>query len=141
LYFFINMIEIIHQYRSIPCPEKLLRETAAAVYKGENVDKHAVTALILCSDYAIRKLNREYRKIDRATDVLSFHFGDPDLLGEVYISLQRARVQAKRYGLTYEEELKRLLIHGLLHLIGYDHHKKAEREAMEAMEHKYNTTE
>jgi len=132
------MIEIIHRYQSLPCPKKLLRETAAAVYNGENVGKNESTTLILCSDYAIRKLNRQYRKIDRATDVLSFPFGDPDLLGEIYISLQRAKIQAKRYGLTYNEELKRLFIHGLLHLMGYDHHKKAEREAMESKEREYN---
>jgi len=135
------MIEIICTYRSLPCPEKLLRETAAAVYSGENICKNEAAALILCSDYTIRKLNRRYRKIDRPTDVLSFPFGDPDLLGEVYISLQRAKIQAKRYGATYEEELKRLLIHGLLHLAGYDHHKKADREVMEARERKYNNTE
>jgi len=132
------MIEIIHQYRPLPCPAKPLRETAAAVYSGENIVKNEVTTLILCSDYAIRKLNRQYRKIDRATDVLSFPFGDPDLLGEIYISLQRAKIQAKRYGLTYNEELKRLLIHGLLHLIGYDHHKKSEKAAMEAKERYYS---
>jgi probable rRNA maturation factor len=132
------MIKIIHQYRTLPCPAKLLRETAAAVYRGENICKNEATTLILCSDYIIRKLNRRYRKIDRATDVLSFPFGDPDLLGETYISLQRAKIQAKRYGLTYNEELKRLLIHGLLHLIGYDHHKKADKEAMEAKERYYS---
>jgi probable rRNA maturation factor len=132
------MIEIIHQYRPLPCPAKLLRETAAAVYSGENIGKNEAVTLILCSDYMIRKLNRQYRKIDRATDVLSFPFGDPDLLGEIYISLQRAKIQAKRYGLTYNEELKRLLIHGLLHLIGYDHHKKPDKEAMEAKEQYYN---
>jgi probable rRNA maturation factor len=115
-----------------------LRETATAVYSGENIGKNEAVTLILCSDYMIRKLNRRYRKIDRATDVLSFPFGDPDLLGEIYISLQRAKVQAKRYGLTYDEELKRLLIHGLLHLIGYDHHKKSDKEAMEAKERYYN---
>jgi probable rRNA maturation factor len=132
------MIEIIHQYRPLPCPAKPLRETAAAVYCGENINKNEAVTLILCSDYAIRKLNRQYRKIDRATDVLSFPFGDPDLLGEIYISLQRAKIQAKRYGLTYNKELKRLLIHGLLHLIGYDHHKKAEKTAMEAKERYYS---
>jgi len=134
------MIEIIHKYRSLPCPGKLLRETAAAVRKGENIGKNEAITLILCSDYAIRKLNRQYRKIDRATDVLSFPFGDPDLLGEIYISLQRAKIQAKRYGLTYNEELKRLFIHGLLHLAGYDHHKKADRAAMEAKEEEYGNS-
>jgi probable rRNA maturation factor len=131
------MIQIMHAYRPLPCPEKLLRETARAVYKGEGADAGQPAAVILCSDYAIRKLNREYRGKDKATDVLSFPLGDPDLLGEVYISLQRAKVQARAYGLTYEEELKRLLVHGLLHLMGYDHIKKADRLTMEERERQY----
>jgi probable rRNA maturation factor len=69
--------------------------------------------------------------------VLSFCFGDDDLLGEVYISPQRAAVQARRYGVSYEDELKRLLVHGLLHLMGYDHIKRAERAVMEAKERGY----
>jgi probable rRNA maturation factor len=131
------MIQIIHKYQSLPCPEKLLLKTARAVYKREGVSVEQSAVIVLCSDYTIRRLNREYRGKDRATDVLSFNFGDPDLLGEVYISLQRAKVQARAYGLTYDEELKRLLIHGLLHLMGYDHHKKADRVAMEEKERVY----
>lgn len=69
--------------------------------------------------------------------MLSFPFGDPDLLGEIYISLQRARVQSKRYGYTYEQEIKRLFVHGLLHLLGHDHYEVAEREAMEVKEQLY----
>jgi probable rRNA maturation factor len=127
----------MHEYRSLPCPEKLLRETAREVCKREGADPGQSAVIILCSDYAIRKLNRDYRGKDKATDVLSFPFGDPDLLGEVYISLQRAKVQARAYGLTYEEELKRLLVHGLLHLTGYDHIKKSDRLTMEERERQY----
>jgi probable rRNA maturation factor len=113
-------------------------KTARAVYRGEKVDGGAPTTVVLCSDYMIRKLNRQYRNKDEATDVLAFPFGDLDLLGEVYISLQRAKVQARRYGVTYDEELRRLLIHGLLHLMGYDHIKKRDREVMEAQERTYH---
>ncbi|MCL2689294.1 MAG: rRNA maturation RNase YbeY [Chitinispirillia bacterium] len=131
------MIQIIHKYKSLPCLNKLLINTATRVYEGEGVETNRTTTLILCSDYFIRKLNREYRGKDKPTDVLSFEFGDDDLLGEVYISLQRAKVQARAYGLTYEEELKRLLVHGLLHLMGYDHIKKTERAVMEEREKRY----
>jgi probable rRNA maturation factor len=133
------MIQIIHKYKTLPCPDELLLKTASRVYKGERVESGRTTVLILCSDYFIRKLNRSYRGKDKPTDVLSFEFGDADLLGEVYISLRRAEVQARAYGLTYEEELKRLLIHGLLHLIGYDHIKKTQRIAMEEREKKYRS--
>jgi len=135
--FLYDMIQIIHKYKTLPCPEELLLNTASRVYKGERMKLSKTTSLILCSDYFIRKLNRSYRGKDKPTDVLSFEFGDADLLGEIYISLQRAKAQARAYGLTYEEELKRLLIHGLLHLMGYDHIKKAQRVVMEERERKY----
>ncbi|MCL2219887.1 MAG: rRNA maturation RNase YbeY [Chitinispirillia bacterium] len=131
------MIEIIHKYESLPCPGGALAKTAKTVCRREGAAAGQATTVILCSDCTIRRLNRLYRGKDKATDVLSFPFGDDDLLGEVYISLQRAKIQAKKYGLTYEEELKRLLVHGLLHLMGYDHHKKADREAMEEKERAY----
>jgi len=132
------MTEIIHKYQSLPCPNALLKRAARRIYRGENVPATQSTTVVLCSDHTIRRLNRDYRRKDKPTDVLSFPFGDPDLLGEIYISLQRAKVQARMYGLTYDEELKRLLIHGLLHLIGYDHIKKADREIMEGKERVYN---
>jgi len=83
----------------------------------------------------MRILNREYRGVDRTTDVLSFpqtsDFSIHDsrftihdfVLGDVVISLPRAKRQAMEYGTTLNEELKRLLIHGLLHLMGYDHER------------------
>jgi len=134
------MVHIIHHYEALPCPTAPLAAAAKAVYRREGVSPAQATSVVLCSDYLIRKLNRKYRKIDKATDVLSFHIGDADLLGEVYISLQRAKVQARRYGVSYEDELKRLLIHGLLHLVGYDHIKPADRAVMEARERLYIKT-
>ena len=131
------MIQIIHRYAPLPCPTALLTAAAKSVYRREGVSIGQSTAVILCSDYMIRKLNRQYRKKDKATDVLSFCFGDDDLLGEIYISLQRAKAQARRYGVSYEDELKRLLVHGLLHLMGYDHIKRADRAVMEDRERAY----
>ena len=82
----------------------------------------------------IHKINREYRKIDRPTDVISFAFMDGDenkdkifhskqmvVLGEIYISFDKAREQAVAYGHSLDRELKFLFVHGLLHLLGYDH--------------------
>ncbi len=80
----------------------------------------------------MRALNRRYRGIDRTTDVLSFpqsEFISPNaerltpnvILGDIVISLPKTKKQAEENGLTFHQELKRLLIHGLLHLIGYDH--------------------
>ncbi len=90
-------------------------------------------------------LNRQYRGVDRTTDVLSFPQEDtfafneglsPEsdiVLGDIVINLHKAERQAKENGLTFHEELKRLLVHGLLHLLGYDHEKgrQAERKMKE----------
>jgi len=131
------MIQIIHHCKSLPCPKKLLLDTAQDVYAREGLDTDAGVTIVLCSDYIIRKHNLKYRNKDKITDVLSFRFGDPDLLGEVYISLKRAKIQASKYGVTYKAELKRLLVHGLLHLAGYDHEKDEDREVMEERESMY----
>lgn len=80
-------------------------------------------SVVLTGDAEIRVLNREYRGKDKPTDVLSFPMGDEYLLGDIVISVERARSQAAEFGVTYDEELARLLVHGLLHLLGYDHVK------------------
>jgi probable rRNA maturation factor len=75
------------------------------------------------SDKAIRQLNRQFRGVDKATDVLSFPAGDSDgsNLGDVAISVETADKQAKENGLTFDEEVAQLILHGLLHLSGYNH--------------------
>ena len=93
--------------------------------------------VILCSDYKIKKLNTDFRDKARPTDVLSFNYNDKDLLGEIYISLQRAAVQSKRYGSTFVEEIERLFIHGMFHLLGYDHETPTQRRRMEAKENAF----
>jgi len=75
---------------------------------------------LITGDAELQTLNRTYRKKDYPTDVLSFP-GEPPYLGDIAISLARAREQAKQQGHTTEDELKILLLHGLLHLKGHDH--------------------
>jgi len=77
---------------------------------------------LLTDDRELRRLNREFLGRDYPTDVLSFPGGE-QLLGEIAISVDRAREQAARYGHSLEEELAVLLLHGLLHLLGYDHER------------------
>ena len=79
--------------------------------------------VILSDNRLLRRLNRRFRGKDRPTDVLSFNFNDPGFLGEIYISLDRVRIQARRYGCPFNEEFQRLLIHGLFHLLGFNHGK------------------
>ena len=106
-------------------------------------------ALTFVDDEKIQQLNREYRGIDRPTDVLSFAMretvdGEPDLifqdglaepLGDIVISVQRAVAQAEEYGHSLERELGFLFVHGLLHLLGYDHQdEQAEKKMFDKQE-------
>ncbi len=87
----------------------------------------AAVNFIFVNDRRIHELNRRFLKRDRPTDVISFNCdgphlpGEPRLLGEVYISRDRARAQAREFGVSYSSELRRLIIHGLLHLLGFTH--------------------
>ncbi|MCK9182839.1 MAG: rRNA maturation RNase YbeY [Fibrobacteraceae bacterium] len=90
--------------------------------------------VVLCSDKMVRELNRDYRKLDKVTDVLSFEWHEPYLLGEIYIAKDQVKRQAPHYGNTFYAELKRVIVHGLLHLSGYDHHTVQERVVMRRRE-------
>jgi len=95
-------------------------------------------SVLIVDDRAIRALNRRWRRHDRATDVLSFPAGEGPgparLLGDVVISAPRAADGAKRFGVSLDRELQRLLVHGILHLMGYDHMTANERGEMRAEE-------
>lgn len=106
--------------------------------------------LILTDNEYIKTINNEYRGKDTPTDVISFAYRDDPFpviedtieeLGDIYISLEKASEQAVEYGTTLADELKRLIIHGILHLLGYDHEKSEEEEKrMNALEEKiFNT--
>lgn len=95
--------------------------------------KHVEVSVLLVNDAAMRRLNHRYRGIDRTTDVLSFPQGPfpaaPLFLGDIVISLPQARRQAYEYQTPFKRELARLLVHGLLHLLGYDHEKNSYQAA------------
>ena len=91
----------------------------------------------LVSDRDMRELNRQYRQIDTTTDVLCFpqkSEATPDLLGDIVISYQTAVRHSRRLEITVEEELRLLVVHAVLHLLGFDHKKKKEREIMREKE-------
>jgi probable rRNA maturation factor len=104
-------------------------------------DGPATIGLLITDDDAIRELNLQYRGQDSATDVLAFPPGDdsdgfvsppsaPAHLGDIVVSFPRAVAQAAEHGHSVEEELDRLVVHGVLHLLGYDDQSDEEREAM-----------
>jgi len=126
-----------HNYQRLEFPQRSLSVLAGRIYRDRHIDPAQRTSVILCSDRVIRRLNARFRNIDRPTDVLSFAYDDRDLKGEIYISLQRAAVQARRYGHSYDDEVRRLFVHGMFHLLGYDHETEADRERMESHESRY----
>ena len=104
-------------------------------YEKKNID--CEISLTFVSDRIIREINRDYRGIDRATDVLSFPMaeggdlsecfdGERYQLGDIVVSLERARAQAELYGHSFERETAFLCVHSTLHLLGYDHERSEE---------------
>ena len=119
-------------YKKYQFLKKIIKKTL----KMENV-KSSEMAIILTTDEKVHELNKKYRGIDKSTDVLSFAFEDNvkvrynnRQLGEIYISIPKMREQAKEYGHSEMRELAFLTVHGILHLLGYDHTlgKKEEEE-------------
>ena len=105
-----------------------------------------LSVTLVDNDY-IHEINRNYRHIDRPTDVISFAFLDDNpkrnelfhskkmvVLGEIYISTDKAKEQATAYGHSLERELSFLFVHGLLHLLGYDHMKEEDEKVMFALQ-------
>ena len=78
-------------------------------------------SVLLCGDARMRRLNRDFRGIDRSTDVLSFPSGEPSFLGDVAIAVPYAARQARKRGHPLDREVQLLLVHGVLHLLGHDH--------------------
>ena len=116
----------------------LVRRAILATLDYEGVDVDCEASVTFTDNEGIRALNREYRNIDRATDVLSFPqinydegeaLCDGDMLGDIVISLERAREQAEEFGHSFERECAFLCAHSTLHLLGYDHELSEEDDA------------
>lgn len=133
------MIHYSNAVRKSGVDARALKATARELLKAVD-EEGASLSLSLVNDKTIAQINREHRGKDKPTDVLSFPL-EPDasagperLLGDVVISIDTARRQAADYDATLQRELYRLLIHGLLHILGHDHEEAGERRRMEAEE-------
>jgi len=104
--------------------------------RGEKV-RRAEVNVILVDDEELLRMNREHLGHDYYTDVITFTLEEKPLEGEIYISVDRAREQAREYGVGLYEEVKRLAIHGALHLAGYDDATDEQRGRMKALEDRY----
>jgi len=120
--------------------ERRALEVATAVLTHLSLSD-AMLSIFLCDDATIHPLNRDYRGKDKPTDVLSFAqregefaFLEDDLLGDVIVSMETTIRQAQERNHSTETELRVLLVHGILHLLGYDHIEDDEAEIMEAKE-------
>jgi len=101
-------------------------EDACALLGAAGLDDGEQLSLTLCDDATIQELNSEWRSVDAPTDVLSFPMDDPQLLGDLVLSLDTAERQAEERGHDLRAELRVLMVHGVLHLLGYDHETSEE---------------
>lgn len=111
--------------------ESAIVEMMISILHDLKCDEDLELSILFTTDEMIRKLNHEFRGVDKATDVLSFPMmgvGPVDAIGDIAISVQTAIRQAKEYSVPEGERVIRLLIHGLLHLLGYDHEVSQEEE-------------
>ena len=141
----ISFLDIDENKEYVRTIEKVIKRA----FEEEKIDKlNLYVNIILTNPKNIKKINKEYRNIDKATDVLSFPMFEKDeiefmrknkndvldVLGDIVISLEQVEEQAKEYGHSFERELSYMVIHGFYHLMGYDHIDEEDKKAMREKE-------
>lgn len=122
--------------------KKTVKEVVSAVLESEHENDGATVSVTFVDNERIRELNREFRNIDRVTDVLSFPADEPVVegrgrfLGDIALSLERAKTQSEEYGHSFKREVAFLTAHSVLHLLGYDHMTPDEEKEMFAKQEK-----
>ncbi len=139
-------IRVINKQKRLRVDGRALGRLVARILSDHSHAGSDVT-VVLADDDFVRELNREYRGVDRRTDVLAFgedpvpEPSDADapevVLGDVVVSTERAAVQARRFRRPVELELLKLVAHGVLHLLGYDHEEDGEQREMRRLENRY----
>lgn len=136
-------ILIFLSVQKVGVSSKKMKDTVDFVL--ESVKKPGLVSVHVIGDKRMRRLNREYRGKDKTTDVLSFAateeafpFNDQEETdwGDIFISADQIRRQAQEYGVSYKEEFLRMLVHGTLHLLGYDHEKPKDAKVMFPLQEK-----
>jgi len=128
------------EWRRLPNLEGLVGECAGAVLNqtGDDLAEGAEVSLLFCDDARIRELNRQFRGKDKATNVLSFPgpepFGGGLFLGDIALAFETIEREAHEQGKSLEQHCRHMIVHGFLHLLGFDHEEPAEAEDMEALE-------
>ena len=132
--------------------EEIVKKVISQCFKEEKLENSKLSVTItLTTPENIQKINKEYRNIDKATDVLSFpmfekdelsekvekkDFAYEDILGDIVISIERVEQQAKEYEHSFEREFSYMLVHGFYHLLGYDHIQEEDKIIMRTKEEK-----
>jgi len=114
------MVEVVNRQRRLKLNTEAWSNFAALALDAIGKSESSAT-IAFVSDKRIRELNRQFRSVDKATDVLSFPAEEKLNLGDIAVSVDTAAVQAKENGLPFDREIAQLILHGLLHLCGYDH--------------------
>lgn len=128
--------------------EEKIKQIIQTCFQEEKLEnKNVYVSIILTVPEEIRKRNKQYRGIDKATDVLSFPMfereeipnikmkqNEYDVLGDIVISIEQVKIQAEEYGHSFERELSYMVVHGFYHLMGYDHIEEQEKQEMRKKE-------
>ena len=148
-----NRYEIIYKdIEEVDEYEETVKRVFDECFEEEKIeDSKLYITITFTSPENIQKINKEYRNIDKATDVLSFpmfekkelenkiqekDFLHEDILGDIVISIEKVKEQAKEYGHSFERELSYMLVHGFYHLMGYDHIEEEDKKEMRKKEEK-----
>lgn len=134
------MFEIINEYGKNVEKQDELKKLINQVIKRFSLEQAEFNIIFVDNNY-IHNLNKEYRHVDRPTDVITFALEDNAdiklnhrVLGDIYISIDKALEQALEYGHSFQRELSFLTVHGILHLLGYDHMEKEDEKIMFALQ-------
>ena len=148
-----NRYEIIYKdIEEVDEYEETVKKVFDECFEEEKIeDSKLYITVTFTNPENIQKINKEYRNIDKATDVLSFpmfekkelenkiqekDFVHEDILGDIVISIEKVKEQAKEYGHSFERELSYMLVHGFYHLMGYDHIEEEDKKEMRQKEEK-----
>ncbi len=132
--------------------EETIKKVIEKCFKEEKIENSKlIITITLTNPETIKKINKQYRNVDSQTDVLSFpmfekeelenkiknkQYNHEDVLGDIIISIERVKKQAKEYGHSFERELSYMVVHGFYHLMGYDHIKEEDKKQMRKKEDK-----
>jgi probable rRNA maturation factor len=125
------------EYKKFSIDRKQISSDINNIIQSENC-KCGTISVIFCSDEYILNINREYLKHDYYTDIITFNYGEENLIsGDLYISIDRVTENSVEYGQTFENELYRVIYHGILHLVGFDDNGESSKKIMKLKEDFY----